>query len=84
MAILTPVQLTTLQRDCERDSLVINYTKAQANAMSQSIEDWFEVNRAALRTAILTAAGGVGFTPTNNQIAIFVKRWLAQKFERGG
>lgn len=81
MAILLPHELTDLRQPVARDQLV-DYTKAQANAALQAIEDWFEANRAALGTAINTATAPYVFTPAMKRR--MVAHWCRQKFGREG
>lgn len=85
MAILTSADLTDVRRLIDRArSVAINYTKPQANAAIQAVEDWFEDNRAALSAAIDAATEPLGITLTNPQKREFVKQWLTDKFQRGG
>lgn len=83
MAILTSDELCAIRRHLQTGNAVaINYTKAQVNAATQAIEDWFEANRASLAAAINAATDPFVFT--NAQKLQLVKHWLRQKFERGG
>jgi hypothetical protein len=81
MAVLTANFLASCRNMIERDRLEIDYTKAQANAAAQAIEDFFESNRAALNTQINTAT-----TPLvlSNQIKRrLIRAVLLEKFTRG-
>ncbi len=83
MASLTPDQLAQLRRNaCSTDNTISAATKPVLNAALQSIEDWFEANRASLSTAINAATSPI--TLTAAQKRTLVMYWLRQKFERGG
>ncbi len=97
MAILTVSQFAALRQACAPDMPAINYTKAQANAALQAIEDLFDGDAPILKAEV--AVGGTGFrallsaridaatTPfvfTAAQKTQLVKHWLRSKFERGG
>lgn len=81
MAALLPGELTELRQLVARDQLV-DYTKTQANAALQAIEDWFEANRTALGNAINTATAPYVFTPAMKR-RLFA-HWCRQKFGREG
>lgn len=75
MATLTPTEQDELRRHVAGDGYAGAKTKPDFTAAFQSIENWFEANRAALATAI------VG-TWTVSQKKALVKHWLLQKFGR--
>jgi hypothetical protein len=80
MAVLTAAQLTELRQGVARGVTSINYTKAQANAALQALEDYFEnTARAGFSSAIEAAAPGVF---TNAQKKQLGKYWLLQKAGR--
>lgn len=81
MAVLTQQQLVPIRRFVAKAVGAPRYTKPQINAAAQAVEDWFEANRAALGTAIETAAPGMFNTAQKKQL---VAAWLSSKFERGG
>ena len=59
-----------------------NYTKAQADAATQAIEDWFAANQVSLSNAINAATSP--FTFSIAQKKLLVVGWLLTKFNRGG
>jgi len=80
MPVLSPAQLIEIRRSCSADDTLINFSKAQANLAIQAIEDWFEVNRASLNTAINTATAPLVLSATvKKRLVAF---WLRQKFGR--
>ena len=79
MAVLSAAQLIELRNSCETGRAGKG-TKAQVNAATQAVEDYFEnTARSGLGSAIETAAPGV--FGANEKKAI-VKAWLLQKFAR--
>ena len=81
MAILTNVQLAVLRRNAVSDGIAETFTKPQANAALQAIEDWWVANQAALSSAIDVAVAPFAFT--NLQKRTLAKMWLRGRFERG-
>jgi len=79
MATLTGVQLAEVRQEAARAAGVVTWTKPQANAALQAVEDWFEANRAALGAAVEAAAPGV-FGAAHKRALL--KYWLRQKFGR--
>lgn len=82
MAVLTAAQLQSARNAMALDASVsgfpINYTKAQANAVLQAIEDWYEVNKGLVATAINTATAPVVLTALQKKK--FAKQWFLVKF----
>lgn len=81
MAILLPDDLTDLRQGVARNQTV-DYSKAQANAALQAVEDFMESNRAAMSTAINTATAPYVFPPAMKR-RMFAY-WCRQKFGREG
>ena len=81
MAVLTMDEQTELRQSVARNSAVVTWNKAAANAANQAIEDWFEVNRSSLGLAIEAAAPGIFTGALKGKL---IRNWLRQKFERGG
>ena len=78
MAILTTTQLAQARNGCEKLDPNIDYTKAQANAVLQAYEDYYEnTARAGFNAAAETAAPGVF---TNAQKKRLGKLYLLLKF----
>ncbi len=82
MSILTQDHLLFVRQQAAHDMPAVNYTKPQINAAAQAVEDWFEVNRPALSTAIDLATSPLVLT--NAQKKQLVKWWFMLKFNRGG
>lgn len=76
MAVLTPAQLAPSRQDFVSTLAAPTFTKTPINAALQAIEDWFESNRAAIGSAIETAAPGAF---TNAQKTKLVKFYLSYK-----
>ena len=55
--------------------------KSVINGGLDGLDDWFESNRASLKTALET---GAGVTFTNAQAKALGKWWLQTKFRKGG
>lgn len=82
MTILNPEQLTKLRQGVARDIVPVTWNKAQINAASQAVEDWFDnpARRASLRADINAATSP--FTFSNAQFKKLVKHWLHDRFGR--
>lgn len=80
MAVLTLAQCDVLMRQVAGSGISITYTKPQILLALQTIENWFEANRAALGSAI--NAGTAPFVFTASQKTALVKYWLLQKAGR--
>jgi hypothetical protein len=80
MAVLTATQARDARRTAEKSGIAINYTKAQANAAFQAIEDWFE--GAGIKAAVsgVIDAATAPLVLTAAQKKQIVRAWLAQKF----
>lgn len=81
MAILTGSELAVLRQDQQRVRL-INQRKPVVNAALQSIEDWFEANRASLNAALNAATNPATLSVAEKRTLLGV--WLAQKTRREG
>ena len=82
MAVLNSDQLTDIRRTCASELPTTTHTKAQINAATQAVEDWFESNRPALNNVINTATAPLVLgAPAKLTL---IKQWLRQKSERGG
>jgi hypothetical protein len=81
VAILTANFLTACRNIIESDRLEIEYSKAQINAATQAIEDFFESKRVAFSTQINTATSPLVLS---NQVKRrLVRAVLLEKFTRG-
>lgn len=77
MAVLTANELAALRRDVARDLATVNFSKVEVNAALQGVEDWFELNRASLSTAINTATTPFVFSAAQKKL--LVAYWLLLK-----
>ena len=78
---LTDTELAELRQQMARASATLAWRKANVNAALQTIETWFEANRAALGAAIEAAAPGYFNATQKKQLVAY---WLEQKFRREG
>lgn len=89
MATLTKKDKTEMRRDYFKPGDGQEHFKGANPSMSgeqilaalQAVEDWFNNERATLKTEMDTAAG---VTMTNQQARILARAWLAWKNKRGG
>ncbi len=81
MAILTSTQLAELRRRLARGSATQDWVKSDINSALQSVEDWFETNKASLITAVDDATEP-GFTFSSPQKKALIAYWLLQKAGR--
>jgi len=81
MAVLTNTEKAEITQQIFT-KITVNYTKLQAWAVLQAIEDWFETNRPSLSTAINTATAPLVLTAAQKKA--FVAFWCQQKFGREG
>jgi hypothetical protein len=80
MALLTAAQLAQLRQFVAAGIATQSWTKVQANAALQALEDWYETSgRQAAGSAIETAAPGV-FSAAQKKL--LGKYWLLQKAGR--
>lgn len=79
MAILISDELAELRRECAVGEVAI-WNKTEINVALQSIEDWFEANKANLSITINTATTPFIFTAAQKKKLIAY--WLRQKFIR--
>lgn len=85
MAVLTAEQLAEIRRAVAAESdPPITWTKAQIDAATQAIEDWWIANAVSLNTTINAATVPLGITFTIAQKTRIGKFWLLSKFQRGG
>ena len=86
MAVLTPIELVENRREFIRahtdadPTYGPSVTKSELNSMMQAIEDWLELNRTVLSSAIDTATSPITFTNTDKKKAFAA--WCKQKFGR--
>lgn len=80
MAVLTATQLAEIRRALAAKAAVVNYTKPQANAALQAVEDWFDANQASLSQAINTATAPLVLTVAQKKW--LVAYWLLSRFQR--
>ncbi len=83
MAVIPSDSLAKMRNSFGSNILTGTVTKPQINAILQSVEDWFEANRASLGAAVNVAAQAqLGQNLTGTQIKTIVKFWLQSKFDR--
>ncbi len=82
MATLTATQRAHLRRLLAADVPNVTWTKAQADAMHQAIEDAFEAFRPTLNAAINAATAPFTMPVPAKQAG--AKNWLLEKYEAGG
>ncbi len=63
---------------------LVNYTKPQADAAFQAIENWLEANRGSISDAINAATTPRGITFTPAQKRQMLRQYFKQKFRRDG
>ena len=83
MATLTATELAELRQQIEREWITdIDFNKSVANAALQSLEDWYEGERATVSGLMDTATTPKTFTGAEKKL--IAKSYLKWKFEQGG
>lgn len=82
MAVLDPTQLAKVRQRLAKDTTSQSWTKAEANAALQAIEDWWHkpAVQSSLNTDVVASSSFVWDTP---QKKAALKHWLKSKFDRG-